>query len=440
VARKAFDEADLAAVRRVLESGNLGYVGGRAAPELEAAVRARLGCRYALAIHSAMAGLQMGLMTLGVGRGDEVICDPIVPFGAKAVLYQHARPVFADVDPLTHNIDPASIRERITGRTKAIVVTHLWGLPAPMDEIMAIARERRLGVVEDCAHATFATLDGRECGTFGTAGVFSFQQQKHVSTGDGGLLVTDDPYIRDECDKLLRFGVIPPRLSWNFRMNEITAAVAGVQWARADGYLRKTGARPGSTRRSSTGTERCTTPPAAVAPGTPTTSGPPSSAATRRPGSSRPASRSCAARKASPPASAPSRCRRIFTPVLAGRQRLRQRRLGRGPLPVPARLLPPGGAVDAPPAADHRQHAALRLPPAERGGARPGALPPGADRLCPPPEVPCPDGGSSQVADVHQSSMDLFSRRSGRAPGAAPATSRAGRPPGTGPAPQERSP
>ncbi len=237
MARKVFDETDLAAIRRVFETGNLSYLGGIAALELEGKVRQRLGCRYAVAIHSAMAGLQMGLMAIGVGEGDEVICDPIVPFGAKAVLYQHARPVFADIDPATHNVSPASIRERITERTKAIVVTHLWGLPAPMDEIMAIAREHKLGVVEDCAHALFATLDGKEAGTFGTAGVFSFQQSKHLSTGDGGLIVTNDPYVWEQCNNMLRFGVIPPRLSWNFRMNEVTAAVASVQWDRAGAYV-----------------------------------------------------------------------------------------------------------------------------------------------------------------------------------------------------------
>ena len=237
MARRVFDDADLAAVRTVLESGNLSYLNGAAGEALEAMVRERLGCAHAVAVHSAMAGLQMGLMGIGVGEGDEVICDPIVPFGAKSVLYQHARPIFADVDPATHNLAPASIRERITERTKAIVVTHLWGMPAAMDEIMAIAREHRLGVVEDCAHALFATLDGREAGTFGSAGVFSFQQQKHLTTGDGGLLVTNDPYIAEQANNMLRFGVVPPRLSWNFRMNEVTAAVAGVQWGRADGYV-----------------------------------------------------------------------------------------------------------------------------------------------------------------------------------------------------------
>src|ERR687885_460737 len=123
MARRIYDETDLAAVRRVLESGQLGYQGGALAAEFEAQVRERLGCKHAVAIHSAMAGLQLGLMGIGVGEGDEVICDSIVPFGAKSVLYQHARPVFADIDPETHNISPASMRRRITARTKAIVVT-----------------------------------------------------------------------------------------------------------------------------------------------------------------------------------------------------------------------------------------------------------------------------------------------------------------------------
>src|SRR5205085_8582568 len=130
--------------------------GGALAQELEAAITRRFGCRYAIAIHSAMAGLQYALMASGVGEGDEVICDPIVPFGAYAVLYCHARPVFADIERATHNVDPASIRERVTARTKALVVTHLWGLPARMEDLTAVGREHKLAIVEDFAHALFA--------------------------------------------------------------------------------------------------------------------------------------------------------------------------------------------------------------------------------------------------------------------------------------------
>lgn len=237
MAKKRFDEADLAALRRVLESGNLSSLGGALTEQFEAQVARRYGCRHAIAIHSAMAGLQLALMAAGVGEGDEVICDPMVPFGAYAVLYLHARPVFADVERGSYNLDPASLQERLGERTKALVVTHLYGLPARMDEIMAIARSRGIAVVEDCAHALFAERDGRLAGTFGTAGVFSFQQSKHLATGDGGLLITDDRYIADQIQNMLRFGALAPRLSWNFRINELTAAVASVQWERAEGYV-----------------------------------------------------------------------------------------------------------------------------------------------------------------------------------------------------------
>jgi perosamine synthetase len=237
VTRKTYDADDLAAVERVLRSGQLSYVGGALAQELEAAVARRFGCRHAIALHSAMAGLQYALMASGVGEGDEVICDPIVPFGAYAVLYCHGRPVFADIERTTHNMDPASVRERLTPRTKALVVTHLWGLPARMEDIMAIVHEHKLVVIEDCAHALFAERARRLIGTFGTAGVFSLQQSKHMTTGDGGLVVTDDFYIAEQIQSMLRFGALAPRLAWNFRMNELTAAVAGVQFGRADGYV-----------------------------------------------------------------------------------------------------------------------------------------------------------------------------------------------------------
>jgi dTDP-4-amino-4,6-dideoxygalactose transaminase len=237
LAKKVFDRADLAALERVLTSGRLNYVGGSVAREFEAQVAQRYGTKHAVAIHSAMAGLQASLAAAGVGEGDEVICDSVVPFGGYAVMYLHARPVFADVDPATHNVDPASVRERITPRTKALVVTHLWGLPAKIEEVMAIAREHKLAVIEDCAHALFAERSGRVVGTFGTAGVLSFQQSKHMTTGDGGAVVTDDPYIVEQIRNMLAFGAKAPRLSWNFRMNELTAAVAGVQFARADGYV-----------------------------------------------------------------------------------------------------------------------------------------------------------------------------------------------------------
>lgn len=237
MAKKVFDGEDLAALQRVLDSGNLSWLTGTASKEFEAEAARRFGCKHAVAVHSAMAGLQLSLSAAGVGEGDEVICDSIVPFAAYAALYLHARPVFADVDSTTFNIDPESIRSRITPRTKAIIVTHLLGLVAPMQEIMRIAEEYGLPVVEDCAHALFGKRSGQLAGTFGMAGVFSFQQSKSLTTGDGGMIVTDDDYIASQIRRMLSFGALAPRLSWNFRMNELTAAVAGVQLTRADGYI-----------------------------------------------------------------------------------------------------------------------------------------------------------------------------------------------------------
>ncbi len=237
MARKIYDEEDLDALRRVLDSGNLSWLNGAASKDFEALAARRLGSRHAIAMHSAMAGLQSALAVVGVGEGDEVICDSIVPFAAYAALYLHARPVFADIDPDTFNIDPTSVRARITHRTKAIVVTHLMGLVAPMAQLREVADEFGLPIVEDCAHALFAERGGRLAGTFGTAGVFSFQQSKSLTTGDGGLVVTDDDYVAEQIRRMLSFGALAPRLSWNFRMNELTAAVAA-RLHRVVGQLR----------------------------------------------------------------------------------------------------------------------------------------------------------------------------------------------------------
>ena len=174
---------------------------------------------------------------LAWGGGDEVVCDPMVLFGGLAVLYTGAMPVFADVDEQTHNMDPASLAERITSRTKAIVVTHHWGEPADMEGILAVADAHKLPVIEDCAHALFGEWRGRSTGTLGAVGVFSFNSSKHVSTGDGGIAVTDDAYLNEQMRAIITFGAAPVRVANNYRMTELTAAVARVQMRRARGYV-----------------------------------------------------------------------------------------------------------------------------------------------------------------------------------------------------------
>ena len=235
MSKKTFDAEDIAAVTRVLESGVLSA--GPEAAALEEEFAAALGANHAISCNAAMGGLHAALLAVGVGAGDEVVCDPLVLFGGLAVLYTGAMPVFADVDEHTHNMDPASLAERITPRTKAIVVTHHWGEPADMDGILAVADDHKLPVVEDCAHVLFGECHGRYAGTLGSVGVFSFQSSKHLSTGDGGIAVTNDPYLAEQMRAIITFGAAPTRLAHNFRMTEMTAAVARVQLRRAPLYV-----------------------------------------------------------------------------------------------------------------------------------------------------------------------------------------------------------
>ena len=186
--------------------------------------------------NSCMGALHIALQTVGVGPGDEVIVDPIVVFGGMAAMYHNAVPIFADVELDTFNIDPQSIRARITPRTKAIICTHQFGNICDMEAIRQIAREYNLAVIEDCAHALFATRDGRYAGLFGDFAAFSFNHRKQLSTGQGGfLLVNSDDYAEKAKDK--NFGRVPARLNWNYAMSGVVAALALAQWEPAKTYV-----------------------------------------------------------------------------------------------------------------------------------------------------------------------------------------------------------
>src|SRR6266550_3784941 len=142
--------------------------------KLEETISRDYPTKRVLATNSAMAALHLALQTIGVGPGDEIIVDPIVVFAGMAAMFQNAVPVFADIDPRTFNIDPASVRSRITPRTKAIICTHHFGNICDVDALLTIAREHNLPLVEDCAHALFATRDGKYAGLFGDFAAFSF--------------------------------------------------------------------------------------------------------------------------------------------------------------------------------------------------------------------------------------------------------------------------
>lgn len=230
---RRYDGNELTYLREVLQSGRLSSLtGGTFVPRLEEAFAKSIGAKYAVAINTCMSALHAGVMSAGAGAGSEVICDAEFVFGSMAALYNNAIPVYVDIDPVTHNMNPDLIEPAITERTKAVIVTHAWGLPAEMDRIIAVARKHGLVVIEDCAEALFADYKGRFTGAWGDIGCFSFQASKQLSTGDGGMATANDPELHRRIAAQAgapTFHSVAYDLDFNYRMNEQTAAIALAQ-------------------------------------------------------------------------------------------------------------------------------------------------------------------------------------------------------------------
>lgn len=198
----AYGEEEIEAVLEVLNASAPSC--GPKVKEFEEAFAAYCGCKHALAVSSCTAGLYLAVVAAGIGPGDEVITTPISWIStANAIAATGATVVFADVDPLTLNIDPNSVASKISERTRAIVTVHLYGQPCDMDALAELARPRGITLIEDCAHAPGAEYKGRKTGTLGDIGVFSFHQQKNMTTlGEGGMVTTHDQNI---FERLLSF-------------------------------------------------------------------------------------------------------------------------------------------------------------------------------------------------------------------------------------------
>jgi perosamine synthetase len=235
---RVFGAPELANLKKVLDSGQLGWADGGMVTALDKAFARKVGTRFGVARSSAMTALAQAVAVSGAGTGYEVLCDPIVHFGGVAALSFNAVPRFVDVRYDTYLMDTASLRANITDRTKALIVTNLWGLCAELDEIRRICDEHRIFMIEDCAHNMGSTWKGQHAGTFGDLGVFSFQQSKHLPTGDGGMMVTNRQDLHHKLYNEWAFsGESPAFMTLNFRMNELTAAVALAQLDRVDGYI-----------------------------------------------------------------------------------------------------------------------------------------------------------------------------------------------------------
>ena len=231
-AKPIIGEEERAAVDRVLQSGMLAQ--GAEVAAFEAEYSATVQNRHSIAVNSGTSGLHMALEAIDMNAGDEVIV-PSFTFAATAnsVALTGATPIFVDIDPLTFNIDPKAIEAAITPRTRAIQPVHLYGQPAAMKYIMALAKRHDLLVVEDAAQAHMASLDGTPVGAFGIAGVFSFYPTKNMTSGEGGMITTGSDEVARQC-RLLRNQGMEKRyeneiVGFNTRMTEIHAAIGRVQ-------------------------------------------------------------------------------------------------------------------------------------------------------------------------------------------------------------------
>ncbi|MFN8817398.1 MAG: DegT/DnrJ/EryC1/StrS family aminotransferase [bacterium] len=276
LSRPDITQLEVDAVLATLRSGRLSI--GPVQEQFEALCAARVNRDHAVACSSGTAGLHMALLALGVGPGDEVITTPFSFIASSnVILYVGARPVFVDICPKTLNMDPQKLEDAITPRTKAILAVETFGNPAYMDLYEQIAAKHEIPMVEDCCEALGCSLKGRPCGSFGRVGVFGFYPNKQITTGEGGMIVTDDKRLADYCRSLRSQGRPVPatptgsgsasagtavgmggagvshdpagpntgswlfheRLGYNYRLSELHAALGVAQMSRLDEIVAK---------------------------------------------------------------------------------------------------------------------------------------------------------------------------------------------------------
>lgn len=249
-----FGEEEVQAVTETIRSKWIST--GPKCEELENLFVEMMNVKYAVSLSNCTDALHLACLTCGVGAGDEVLC-PSLTFAASAncIRYVGAAPVFCDIVGPDHiNIDPEDIRKKITPKTKAIVVVHMAGFPAKMDEIMAIAGEHHLKVIEDACHGPLSEYKGKKLGTIGDVAAFSFFSNKNISTGEGGMLITNNEEIAAKARLLRSHGMTTMsyqrakghataydivNLGYNFRMDDIRASIGCVQMRKLQSDLEK---------------------------------------------------------------------------------------------------------------------------------------------------------------------------------------------------------
>ncbi len=236
-------EREIQAVTRVLRSGTLSL--GPEAEAFERLFARKVGRRHAIALNSGTSALHLIVKALGLGAGDEVVTAPYSFIASvNCILYEGARPVLADIDPVTLNIDPAQVERRLTKRTRAVLPVDVFGLPADYRALEEICRRRRLMLIEDACEALGASYRGKPAGSFGQAAAFGFYPNKQITTGEGGMAVCDDRKLADLIRSYRNQGrsymggwLAHHRMGYNYRMSELNAAMGRIQLSRLGSML-----------------------------------------------------------------------------------------------------------------------------------------------------------------------------------------------------------
>ncbi len=241
IAKPILEREEIEAVTKVLQSGTITQ--GSKVNEFEGNFAEYTETKYAVAVNSGTAALHVALLAHGIGKGDEVITTPFTFIAtSNSILYTGAKPVFADIQKDTFNIDPDKIVEKITKKTKAILPVHLYGQPADMDEITKIAEEYDLDIIEDACQAHGAGYKGKKVGSFGT-GTFSFYPTKNMTTGEGGMITTNDEAIAKKARLIREHGsskrYYHEMLGYNYRMTDIAAAIGVEQLNKLESFNKK---------------------------------------------------------------------------------------------------------------------------------------------------------------------------------------------------------
>lgn len=239
-----YEKEIIEAVSWVVKSGNLSSLHGNEVEKFESDFKKYIGTDHAVAVNSGTAALHTALLALGMGPGDEVIC-PAWTFvaTASAVLMCGAKPVFADIRKGGFNICPQDIFDKITNNTRAIIAVHIGGIPCYMGEIMKIAKQHNLYVIEDACQALGSSYDNKKVGSIGDVGIFSFYPSKMITTGEGGMIVTNKNTVFEYSKKIRSHGQLTnyysSTLGFNYRMTEIQGAIGQVTLSHIDEEIKR---------------------------------------------------------------------------------------------------------------------------------------------------------------------------------------------------------